>query len=320
MVLPGGSAVMWLHCRISVNRGENTMLKKLLKLLYKDSVWALIFLFPNLICFLVFLLIPVISSFFIGFMKWDLLSAPEFAGVSNYIRLFNDSIFLQTLRNTLVYSFFSVALLIICSLLMAVAVNVNLFGKKAFRTMIFLPVITSNVVVAIMWRWMFISEIGFVNYFLSWFHISGPNWLTDQNWAMVAVIFVSVWKSLGYYMMIFLAGLQSIPSTYYEAVDIDGGNNIVKFFNITIPLLAPTTFFITVMAIIGSFQVFDVVMLMTNGGPGRATSVVVHYLYQNAFRYFDMGYATSMSHVIFALVLIATFIQFRANKSDNWTI
>jgi multiple sugar transport system permease protein len=289
------------------------MLKKVFQ---KDGMWAVIFLFPNLACFLSFVLIPIIAAFVISFMSWDILSTPIFIGLQNYIRMFRDDpVFLQVLRNTLVFTFFSVILVVIISLLLAIILNMKFFGRKLFRTIIFLPVVASNVVVSVMWKWLLVPDFGFINYFFSWFGIRGPNWLTNQYWAMAAVIFVFIWKSAGYYMLIFLAGLQGIPSTYYEAVAIDGGNTLDKFRNITIPLLAPTTFFVSVMSIISSFQVFDIVMLMTEGGPGKSTSVMVHYLYQNAFRYFDMGYATSISYILFMLVLILTFLQFKFNDS-----
>ncbi|WP_077532532.1 carbohydrate ABC transporter permease [Massiliimalia massiliensis] len=290
------------------------------KMMQRDSTWAGIFLLPNLICFLLFVLIPIVSAFVLSFMQWDMLSTPKFIGFDNYIRLFTqDEIFIQVLVNTLIFTACSVPMVIIASLLIAMALNQQILGKKFYRVLIFLPVISSNVVVSVMWKWLLVPDYGFVNYFLSWFGIAGPNWLTDANWSMFSIIFVFVWKNIGYYMLIFLAGLQGIPNSYYEAVEMDGGNAWHKFRNITIPLLSPTTFFVTVMVVIGSFQVFDIVMLMTEGGPGRSTSVMVHYLYQQAFRYFDMGYATAISYILFIIVLILTFLQFRFNKSENWS-
>lgn len=287
------------------------------KFLQKDSTWAGIFLLPNFLCFFLFVLIPIVSALVLSFTKWNLLSVPEFVGFDNYMKLFQDKIFVQVLVNTLIFTAFAVPLLVVVSLLIALAVNQQIAGKKFYRTLIFLPVISSNVVVSVMWKWLLIPDYGFVNYFLSWFGITGPNWLTNSFWAMFSVIFVFIWKSVGYYMLIFLAGLQGIPTTYYEAVEIDGGNTWHKFRNITLPLLSPTTFFVTVMVIIGSFQIFDIVMMMTSGGPGRSTSVLVHYLYQQAFRFFDMGYATAISYVLFIIVLLLTFLQFKFNKSDD---
>ncbi len=294
---------------------------KIKSLLQKDSTMAFIFLLPNLICFLCFILIPILYSFVLSFMKWDILSAPSFVGLDNFIRLFTkDPVFQQVLTNTFIFVLFSVPGGTIISLFIALLLNQEIIGKRIYRTVFFLPVISSSVIVAMLWKWLLVPDFGLVNYLLSLFSIKGPNWLTDPNWALPSVIMVSIWKGVGFNMLIFLAGLQSIPTTYYEAVEIDGGNALHKFFNVTLPLLAPTTFFVVVMSIIGSFQAFDTVNLMTNGGPGRSTSVIVHYLYQKAFKSFDMGYAASISYVLFAMVLILTIIQFKINKSEDWTI
>jgi multiple sugar transport system permease protein len=211
--------------------------------------------------------------------------------------------------NTIYFAGVSVPLGIVCSLLLAVALDQGANFKKFYRAAYFLPVVSSMVAVAVVWQFIYNPEYGLFNYFLSLLGIKGPNWLTSTVWAMPAVIITSVWKNVGFNMLIFLAGLQGISNDYYEAAELDGANLRQKFFYITIPLLSPTTFFVTVMSFIGSFQVFDTVFLMTQGGPARSTSVIVHYLYENAFKYFNMGYASAMAYVLFFMVFLITMIQ-----------
>jgi len=271
-------------------------------------------LLPNVIGFLMFLLLPVLATFAISFSDWNLSDSFAFNGMDNYKALFKDPVFLQVLRNTLYFTVASVPIGIVISLLMAVFLNQKLGFIRFYRAAFFIPVISSMVAVSVIWQWIYNPEYGLLNYALSWFGIDGPAWLTDPHWAMPTVIITSIWKSLGFNMLIFLAGLQSISDSYYEAADIEGANWFSKFWRITLPLLSPTTFFVTVMSIINSFQVFDTVYLMTQGGPARSTSVLVYYIFQNAFQYFKMGYASAMAYVLFFIVLIITFIQFWRQK------
>lgn len=281
----------------------------------KERQLAFLFLTPNFICFFAFTLFPIIASFILSFTKWDILSSPEFIGIQNYIDLFTDDpIFLQVLANTLIFTVLSVPTTVVLSLLVAVALNTRIRGRNIYRTCFFLPLISSSVIVAVLWKWLLVPDFGLVNYILSWFGIKGPNWLTDEFWALPAISFVSVWKNIGFNMLIYLAGLQGIPDTYYEAVEIDGGGKITQFFHITLPLLSSTTFFVFIMSIINSFQSFDIVKLMTDGGPGRSTSVLSHYLYENAFSFFKMGYASAISYILFGLVMIITLFQFAIQK------
>jgi len=261
-----------------------------------------------------FLLLPVLATFAISFSDWNLSDSFAFNGMDNYKALFKDPVFLQVLRNTLYFTVASVPIGIVISLLMAVFLNQKLGFIRFYRAAFFIPVISSMVAVSVIWQWIYNPEYGLLNYALSWFGIDGPAWLTDPHWAMPTVIITSIWKSLGFNMLIFLAGLQSISDSYYEAADIEGANWFSKFWRITLPLLSPTTFFVTVMSIINSFQVFDTVYLMTQGGPARSTSVLVYYIFQNAFQYFKMGYASAMAYVLFFIVLIITFIQFWRQK------
>jgi multiple sugar transport system permease protein len=279
------------------------------KWFHRDGTWAVLLLLPNIIGFLAFTLIPVIASFVLSFTTWDMLSPIKWIGISNYTDLLHDPTFIKVFWNTIYFAGVSVPLGIVCSLLLAVALDQGANFKKFYRAAYFLPVVSSMVAVAVVWQFIYNPEYGLFNYFLSLLGIKGPNWLTSTVWAMPAVIITSVWKNVGFNMLIFLAGLQGISNDYYEAAELDGANLRQKFFYITIPLLSPTTFFVTVMSFIGSFQVFDTVFLMTQGGPARSTSVIVHYLYENAFKYFNMGYASAMAYVLFFMVFLITMIQ-----------
>jgi multiple sugar transport system permease protein len=288
------------------------------KITYKDNFWALILLTPNLIGFLCFTIFPVIASFILSFTEYDILSPIKWVGIKNYINLLNDHIFKQVFVNTCYYSIVYVPLSTVLALLLAVALNMKIKGIKIYRTIYFLPVISPMVAVAIVWQWLYNSEFGLINYLLSLFGVKGPDWLTNKYLAMPAIIITSVWKNLGFNMLIFLAGLQGISDSYYEAADIEGASGFIKFTKITIPLLSSTTFFVVVMGFIGSFQVFDAVYLMTGGGPGRSTSVLVHYIYQNAFQYFKMGYACAQAYILFFVIFIITLIQFIFQR--KWVI
>lgn len=288
---------------------------------YRDGFWAAIFLAPNLLCFLAFTVYPILFAFILSFLEWDILSPPVFQGLSNYIALFTvDAVFKQVLLNTLIFTVVTVPIGLLLSMFIAVLLNTGIHGQRIYRALFFLPVLSSSVMVAILWKWLYNPSFGVINYFLKLLGFAGPNWLTDVKWALPAVMIVSIWKGLGSNMLIFLAGLQGIPAQYYEAVEIDGGGKFQQFKCVTLPMLMPTTFFVMIMSTIGSFQVFDVVMMMTGGGPGRTTSVLVHYLYQNAFQFFKMGYASAISYVLFVIVLLLTILQFRFNRTDDWAL
>ncbi|AEE95364.1 carbohydrate ABC transporter permease [Mahella australiensis] len=287
-------------------------------LIYSDGFWACLLLLPNLLGFIIFTLFPVIAALFLSFTEYDMMSPVKWIGIQNYTELFNDATFKQVLFNTLYYSIFTVPLGVIISLFLAIALDQKIALVKFYRAVYFLPVISSMVAVAMVWQWIFNPEYGLLNYILSLFRIKGPAWLSDPTWAMPAIIITNIWKGLGFNMLLFLAGLQGISNSYYEAADIEGASWWTKFIKITIPLLSPTTFFVLIMSFISSFQVFDSVFLMTGGGPGRSTSVLVHYLYQNAFQYFRMGYASALAYVLFLLVFLVTIVQFIFQK--KWVV
>lgn len=281
-----------------------------------DGVSALLFLSPTLVIFLTFVIFPVLFSFYLSFHQWNMFSSQQaFIGLDNYQRMLHDPEFWAVLRNTLVYTVGTVPLNMILALLVAYLLNQKVAGKKFLRTAFFAPVIISPVAAAVIWRWMYDPNFGLVNYFLAFAGIRGPNWLNESHSAMYALILMAVWKSFGVNMVLFSAGLQGIPETYYEAAEMDGAGPWTKFWRITVPLLSPTTFFIMVMSIIGSFQAFDVVYVLTSGGPLGSTKVLVFYLYEHAFKFFEMGYASAIAYFLFILLIILTLLQIKYMKS-----
>lgn len=288
--------------------------KKVLTYNQEQKLWSIFFLAPYVIGLLVFWIGPVIASIFISFTKWELVGSPVWVGFNNYKQLFSDEIFIKSLINTAYYSILSVPLSMICSLLLAVAMNQKLKGIVVFRTAFFMPYISSMVAVALLWSWIYNPQYGILNYFLELIGIPGQNWLGDPKWAMPALVFMSVWKGLGYNMMIWLAALQGIPEDLYEAARIDGANKWQQFKNITVPLLSPTTFMLLILSIINSFKVFEQSYIMTKGGPAHATMTMVLYIYSNAFEWLKMGYASAMAYILAIIILVLTVIQLRLQK------
>jgi len=278
----------------------------------KDHLSALLFLSPTLVIFLAFIIFPVFFSFYLSFHQWNMFSPDKtFVGLGNYSRMFQDPEFYQVLKNTLIYTVGTVPLNLIFSLLVAYILNQQIRGRKILRTAFFAPVIISPVAAAVIWRWLLDANFGVVNYVLSWFGVESINWLNHPSAAMVALIVIGVWKTFGINMVLFLAGLQGIPNMYYEAAEIDGAGPLQKFWRITIPLLSHTTFFILIMSMITSFQVFDLVYVLTSGGPLGATKVLVFHLYENAFKFFEMGYASAVAYFMFATLIVFTLLQVR---------
>ncbi|WP_153464422.1 carbohydrate ABC transporter permease [Sediminibacillus terrae] len=277
----------------------------------KTFFWLCIFLLPNLLGFLTFIGAPIVSSLIISFTDWDLLGEMQFTGFENYIRLAQDPDFWVSFRNTIFFILGYIPLVLIFGLACALLLNKQMKFRAFFRATFFLPVITSWVAVSLVWKWLYNPEYGLINYALSIVGIDGPQWLSDPNTAMIGIILASAWKDIGFVMVLFLGGLQNISPSFYEAASIDGAGKARKLWNITIPLLAPTTFFVTIISLINSFQVFDQVMIMTGGGPGGSTEVMVQNIYNHAFRYFEMGYASAMSWVLFLVIFLFTWIQMK---------
>jgi multiple sugar transport system permease protein len=283
-----------------------------------DAGWAWLFLLPSVLGIAVFNLFPVLGSFWLSLTRWNLLGKPRFVGLANYADLFADSRFYQIMGQTFGFVGLTVALDVALGLALAVALNRKLRGRGLLRTAYFLPYITSMVAVAIVWGWLFDPRFGALNLALKAFGLAPVYWLSDPRWAMPSIVLVTVWKGLGYTMMLFLAGLQAIPGHYVEAAMLDGASAPRRFFGITLPLLSPTVFLVTTVSLINAFQAFDAVYMLTGGGPMNQTSVIVYWLYQNAFTYFNMGKASAIAYVLFAVILAITLIQWGLRK--RWVV
>jgi multiple sugar transport system permease protein len=276
-----------------------------------EGLVAGLFLLPNLIGFLIFTAIPVGAAFILAFYDYDLLLGASWAGLENFREMFTtDEVFRAALFNTVYFTAVSVPLSVVLGLVTAMLVNQALRGIVIFRSIFLLPYVTVTVALSLVWKWIYLPDIGLINSVLGVFGIDGPPWLTSGTWAMPALILMSVWKGFGYNMVIFLAGLQGIPEHLYDAAKVDGATAWRRFLNVTLPLLSPTTFFVVVISVISSFQVFDQALIMTNGGPGTATTTLVLYIYQKGFQSFEMGYAAAVALVLFAAIFVFTVIQF----------
>jgi len=277
--------------------------------------WVSFFLSPSLIGLTVFTLIPILSSLGLTLTEWDLLTPPKFVGLANFDRLCHDPSFWEALAHTLTFIIGYIPLVMVLALGVALLLDQKLKGLSLFRTAFFVPVVSAWVAVALIWKWIFNPQFGILNYLLGLIGIRGPAWLFDPAWAMPAIILTSVWKDLGFVMVMFLAGLQGIPGEYYEAASMDGATPWQRLRFITLPLLSPTTFFALVISLINSFQVFDQVWIMTGGGPAGATTVLVEQVVKNAFSYSRMGYASALSWVLFLLVFSVTAVQMRMQRT-----
>ncbi len=271
---------------------------------------GLIFILPALLGTLIFIIIPVICSFGLSFAKWDLLNPIQFVGFDNYKEIFSDSVFFQIFWNTIVFAVSTSVFGVIIPLILACILNSKIRGSEFYKTAYFLPFITPMIVVGIIWEWIFDPNIGMLNHIL---HLN-INWLYDTHFAMSAMIIVSVWKLIGYNMVIFLSSLSGISQSMFEAAKIDGANSFQTFKNVTVPLLSPTIFFVVIITAISSFQVFDLIYLMTEGGPLNSTNVLVYAIYQNAFEFFNVGKASAIAYVLFTIILVLTLIQWNLRK------
>ncbi len=286
-------------------------------LIRREAFTAYGFLLPNLLGFLAFTFLPVIAALLISFTEWDLLRQASWIGLDNYTRLVSDPLFHRVLRNTLLYVLGTVPVQMMLALLIALALNQRIPGQTFFRTAFFMPVVASTVAVALVWRWIYHADFGLLNSFLYAIGVTDPpSWLSSTTWALPAIIIMSVWQQIGFSMVLFLAGLQGVPQSLYEAATIDGAGPFARFRFITLPLLSSTTFFVLLIGIINSFQVFDQALVMTNGGPANATNTIVFNIYRYGFQFFQMGYAAAMAWVLFAIIFIVTVVQFRYQR--NW--
>lgn len=282
----------------------------------KEAIAGYLFVLPTLLSFLVFFLGPVIWGLGMAFFKWDFFSTPTFIGIDNFLKLMRDQLFITTLKNTALFAIIATGLNVGLGMLIAIGINSIQWRwlKSLLRISYFIPFVISTVVIAMLFGFLLQESTGVINYYLSRLGIERIPWLTSSTWAFRSVILLDVWKNVGFYTLIFLAGLQTIPSELYEAALVDGASRWVRLTRITIPLLTPTLFFSLIIALIGAFQVFDSMYVLTQGGPGDATRTVVMYLYREAFGNFNMGYAATMALVLFVIILSLTISQLKIGE------
>lgn len=283
------------------------------KLFGYQQVMAYLFLAPNLLIFFLFTILPCLMALFLSLTRYDILTPVKWIGLQNYQQLLGDQIFFLTLKNMLLYVVMFVPAMVGLSLLIAIALNRPVPGMKFFRTLFYLPMITSSIAAATVWVWLLQRNYGLVNQILALVGINGPAWLADTRTALFAIVLVTLWQGLGGNIILYLAGLQGIPRMYYEAAVIDGANPWQCFRYITWPSLRNTTVFITTIVLINSFQLFDQAYVMTQGGPGQSTLTSVYYIYQMGFQQLRMGYASAMAFVLFLIILVFSYINMRLN-------
>ncbi len=292
--------------------------KKVKKRKKKFSWVPYVFVAPNLIGFTVFILLPVLFSLFVSFTDFNIYQGfdkSSFVGINNYIEMFSDTWFLAAVKNNLIYTAVTIPVLIIFSIIFATILNDKVYFKNLMRAMFFIPYVASIVAISVVWMMLFNPSQGLINQFLRFIGIANtPGWLGSMQWSLPAIIIVAIWMGLGYNIVVYMAGLQSIPKSLYESAQIDGANVFQTFYYITVPMLRSTTFFLLITNIIGSFQVFGTVNIMTNGGPGRSTTVIAHYIYLAGFRYFKMGYAASMAWMLLLGIFAVTLFQWKIQK------
>lgn len=279
----------------------------------KNMTVGLYFVLPSIIGTFIFIIIPIFCSFALSFTDWDLLNGINFVGIKNYKSILTEKVFIQIFMNTIVYALSVTIFAVIIPLVLASILNSKLKLSELFKTAYFIPFITPAVVIAIVWNWIFDPNIGGINTLFN----THLNWLFDTRLAMPVLIFVSVWKLIGYNIVLYLTGFTSINKELYDASKIDGAGDIKTFFNITLPLLKPTTYFVTLVTAISSFQVFDLIYVMTEGGPKDATNVIVYSIYKYAFEYFDVGKACALAYVLFFVILILAIMQKKVSKQKT---
>jgi multiple sugar transport system permease protein len=286
-----------------------------------DAFWGYAMIAPGLIGMLVFYIWPMLQTFYFSFTEWGPFGDAVWTGLANYRALFNGPEFLMALRNTLVYTLLSVSITEAIALVLAVLLNQKLRGMSVYRTLYFIPVVTMPVAIGLVWRWLYNSDYGIINYLLSLVGIQGANWLSDPDLALYAIVVADVWSGIGIALVLFLAGLQTIPAEYYDAASVDGAGTLVKFFRITLPLLSPTVFFVTVISLIESLQVFDLIFVMISSGRSASTSPVidqtqslVYLFYKNTFVINEQGEGAAVVLTLFIIIVLITLIQFRLQR------
>jgi multiple sugar transport system permease protein len=279
-----------------------------------EGRWALLFLAPTILGLAVLSAGPILATLAISLTEWDLLQAPKLVGVDNFTALAGDNRFLMALRNTFFYTAVSVPLGLVLSLALALALNQTIRGIAWIRTAYFLPVVTSTIAVALVWQWIYAPDSGLLNQALTTVGLPTQKWLTNPTLAMPAIVVMAVWQGLGTNIIIFLAGLQAIPTELLDAASVDGAGRWARFRNVILPLLTPSIFFTGVLSLIGSFQVFDQIFVLSRPRPTEATITVVYFIYENGFKFFKMGYASAASWILFIIVAVFTTIYFRSQN------
>ena len=291
-------------------RGDNGRKYRIYRLQKASAPY--IFILPGVVFYLMVTIVPMITGFWMSFHNWSIIRPTQpWVGLANYRKLLADPLFWTSMKNTLTYSLGVVPLQMVLALLVALLLNTGIKGKKYFRLLYYLPVITPLSIAAVIWTWMYHPNLGIFNQIVSLIGLQPQDWLGDPNWAMFSVILVAIWSGIGYRMVVYLAALQGIPRTYYEAAAIDGAGRWDAFRYITLPLLKPTTLYILVTSVISSFQVFGLINVLTGGWPLDATQVVVSYIFKRAFGDLQFGLAAAMSFVLFGIILVITVIQWK---------
>lgn len=280
------------------------------KAVFKKLPIGLFFVLPAIVGIFIFIVIPIFCSFALSFTQWDLLGEIKFVGLENYRSVLSETEFLQILINTLVYALSTTFFAVIIPLFIASILNSKIKGSEVFKTIYFLPFITPAIVIAIVWSWIFDPNIGLANNLFNT-HLT---WLFDKHLAMPVLIFVSVWKLIGYNVVLFLTGFSTINPNIYESAKIDGAGSGEIFREITVPLLKPTIYFVTLVTAISSFQVFDLIYVMTSGGPENSTNVIVYSIYKYAFEYFDIGKSCALAYILFVIILALAILQRKLAK------
>ncbi|MEW9052839.1 MAG: sugar ABC transporter permease [Neobacillus sp.] len=290
------------------------------KLYRTEQRYAYLFIAAPVLGFLIFAMAPLIYSIYGAFTDWDGLGQMNFIGLENFINVFQDEYFYKSMFNT-VYMMLGIPIGIILALLLAMALNRGIPGTNTFRVLYYIPVVSSIAAISILWQWAYNGDYGLVNQFLALFGIEGPNWLQNTSTVKPALIIMAVWKGLGYTMLLYLAALQSVPKSFYEAAKLDGAGALQAFWYITLPMVKPVTFFIIVTNIIGGAQIFTEINVMTpTGGPEYSSASVVFYVWQKAFGNFQLGYASAMALVLGLFIFIITLIQFKINEKSSFDL
>ncbi|TWD96549.1 carbohydrate ABC transporter membrane protein 1 (CUT1 family) [Neobacillus bataviensis] len=301
---------------IEKNNTQIVTVKQKKKWLNKEAIFALLFIAPTFLGLLIFYMLPAIASFVLSFSSWDGITAPVFVGFENIRTLFVDPTFQRSIINTIVFTIVSVPLSVVIATLVSLMLNQKIKGMVFYRTLYFLPVVTMPVAVGMVWKWLYNTDYGLINYLLGVFHLPQPSWLFDPNIALFSVILVYVWMTIGHNVILLLAGLQGVSNSYYEAAQIDGASKFRQFLNITLPLITPTLFFVFITSMISSLQMFDLIFVMIgdNNALLDPLRTIVFGVYESGFKYSQMGMASAQAFLLFLAILAITIIQFIFQK------